>query len=77
MKLLLIRFTLIICSLFLSAGNTALSTELQKNTSHDSINNPIHSQVEQIIQSNTEPEGVVFEIETLDSQALEILTVVV
>ena len=74
MKLLLIRFTLIVFSLFLSAGNAALSTELQENTSHDLINNPIHPQVEQIIQSNTEPEGVVFEIETLDPKALEILT---
>ncbi|WEJ63614.1 DsrE family protein [Thiomicrorhabdus lithotrophica] len=74
MKQLLITFTLITCSLFLSVGNAALSSELQENTYHDLINNPTHPQVEQIIQSNTEPEGVVFEIETLDSQALETLT---
>lgn len=74
MKLLLITFTLITCSLFLFTGNAALTTELQENTYHELINNPTHPQIEQIIQSNTEPEGVVFEIETLDSQALEILT---
>ena len=34
----------------------------------------IHPQVEQLISANVEPEGVVFDIETLDSEALQSLT---
>ncbi len=34
----------------------------------------VHPQVEQLIQSEIEPEGVVFDIETLDPQALQTLT---